>query len=59
LQAYLDNQNKNIGGLFSTINIMPALLTIKQEYLEYHKQYGIPPDFIYDFDKLNQIKSQL
>lgn len=59
LQAYLDNQNKFMTGLFSTINIMPALLTIKQEYLEYHKQYGIPPDFIYDFDKLNQIKSQL
>ena len=39
LQAYLENKNKEIGGLFDTINIMPALLTIKQEYLEYHKKY--------------------
>lgn len=59
LKEFLDNQNKNIGGLFGVFDIRPALLTIKQEYLEYNKLYGIPPDFIYDFDKLNQIKIQL
>ena len=59
LNEFLANQNKNAFDLFGVINIMPALLTIKQEYLEYHNQYGIPPDFIYNFDKLNQIKTQL
>jgi hypothetical protein len=59
LQAYLASLNKGFGNLFGTIDIMPSLLTIKQEYLEYHKKYGIPTDFIYDFDKLNEIKRTL
>jgi hypothetical protein len=59
LKKYLDSLQNNFDNLFDTIDIKPALLTIKKEYLEYHKKYGIPPDFIYDFDKLNEIRKRL
>ena len=59
LKIYLDSLQNNFDNLFDTIDIKPALLTIKKEYLEYHKKYGIPPDFIYDFDKLNEIRKRL
>ena len=58
LKKYLDDLNTR-HYLFEPITIVPSLLKIKPEYLIYNEKYGIPPDFIYDFDKLNDIIAQL
>jgi hypothetical protein len=58
LKQYLDELNTR-NYLFDPITIVPSLLKIKQEYLIYNQTYGIPTNFTYDFDKLNEIINSL
>ena len=42
-----------------SIKIDAPLLVIREEYVRYHSLYGVPENFNYDLDKLNNIKSKL
>ena len=40
-----------------SLKVDSPLLLIKEEYVQYHRLYGIPENFNYDLDKMNNIKN--
>lgn len=42
-----------------SLKVDSPLLFIKDEYVQYHRLYGIPEQFQYDLDKMNNIKTKL
>lgn len=52
-------QLKSRFGLFEAVVVKAPVLNIKMEYLEYIKVYGIPPNGIFDAEKLGNILKDL
>ena len=58
LEEWIKNKNKTYG-LFGDVVVKVITATLKPEYLEYHKLYGIPMNLMYDTELLTEIKKKI
>jgi len=58
LKEYIIDMQKS-GNLINNVNITAPLALVKPEYAEYIILYGLPPNLIFDTDKLSQIIEKL
>jgi hypothetical protein len=57
IKKLMDARSKTIE--FMSINIEAPMLLIGEEYLIYNDTYGVPPNYIYDPELMEQIKNTL